>query len=159
MVAFEDDFNVFDALFTLMETLDVEEQQEVNFYDVRQSRKNYSKNELMLLAKVLIDNFYELVKVKDTLYNVITMTKTEKSTLIGKVSELKEKLSLMSLQNDESIGKCITGLKGRSEEGRSQLDLKERLNKTKYNLSAIFEKNKELEKEPKGRKYLKNVSK
>lgn len=63
----EDNVQVYDPLFALMDKSDDDDDDKVTLMDIKENLKNYSLKELKFLATILKDTFNNLIKDKECL--------------------------------------------------------------------------------------------
>lgn len=93
----------------------------------------------------MIDSLCELTSEKDHWRETFEVSENEKLSLVVKVSELGEKLSLMSRENDDltenMLKVSIYEFKGNGESSSLQLELEERLKHSKKLLATSLDRN------------------
>lgn len=153
MMVIEDKCLGFDSFYSFMAKSYVEDKddEEESFLDIQKNLKSYSLNELRSLASVLIDAYCDLTKEKEPLNDDLVEFENEKSVLFVQIVELEGKVTLLSYENNtlndklKVIPRADPKKKGKGSD--LQFELETKLNKSKLNLIASLERNKELERD------------
>lgn len=85
MLALEDEPTRFDSLFSLMDTFDEDDDDEISFLDVQQNLNTYSWKKLSSLANVLKDCYCGLANKKDSLINNLDEFKIKRVSLYSRI--------------------------------------------------------------------------